>query len=281
MVDDRKAELLADGFMFLEAPKWHQGLLWVVDVFDHKIYAVSEDGRRERVIDLPGRPGGIGFLSDGALIVASAIDRKVFRIARDQFTEYADLSAHAAGWLNDFAIDADDRVFIGNFGYDFVAGEPRRSTDLHRIDPGGSVVAVAHNVDFPNGSVVINDGRTLIVAETWEGRITAFDLNSTGELSNRRVFADLGDRQPDGLCADAEGAIWAGIYNTGEFVRVREGGQITDRFQFNGSGISCALGGTGNRTLFMTTFIGSEGDMSAGARKSAIFRADVHVPASA
>ena len=233
------------------------------------------------MIDVPGRPGGIGFLSDGALIVVSAMDRKLLRIERDQLTEYADLSKHAAGWLNDFAIDADDRIYVGNFGYDFVAGEPRRSTELHRIDPGGSVMAVAHNVDFPNGSVVINDGRTLVVAETWEGRITAFDLNSTGELSNRRVFADLGDRQPDGLCADAEGAIWAGIYNTGEFVRVRDGGEITDRFQFNGSGISCTLGGTGNRTLFMTTFIGSEGDMSAGARKSAIFRADVHVPASA
>ena len=270
--------LFAEGFMFLEAPKWHEGLLWVSDVFDHKVYALSADGQRRRVVDVPNRPSGLGFLSDGSLIVVSAKDRRLLRLDGDRLSEYADLSNHATAWLNDFAIDALDRIYVGNFGYDFVAGEPRKTTSLHRVDPDGTIATVADNVDFPNGSVVINEGRTLVVAETWEARITAFDLSSAGHLSRRRIFADLGQRQPDGLCADAEGAIWVGIYNTGEFLRVLEGGEITHRAQFAGSGISCTLGGTEGRSLFLTAFIGTDKDMAAGKRNSAIFTVAADIP---
>ncbi|RUX48994.1 gluconolactonase [Mesorhizobium sp. M4A.F.Ca.ET.050.02.1.1] len=271
-------KLFADEFMFLEAPKWHQGLLWVSDVFDHKVYALSAEGQCLRVVDVANRPSGLGFLSDGTLIIVSAKDCRLLRLDGDRLSEYADLSNHAAGWLNDFAIDPDDRIYVGNFGYDFVAGEPRRTTSLHRVDTNGTITTVADNVDFPNGSVVINEGRTLVVAETWEARLTAFDIDATGELSNRRIFADLGQRQPDGLCADADGAVWVGIYNTGEFVRVLDGGEITNRLQFPGSAISCTLGGAEGRTLYLTAFIGTDEDMAAGKRKSAIFKVDVDVP---
>jgi sugar lactone lactonase YvrE len=274
-----EAHLFADNFMFLEAPKWHEGLLWLSDVFDHKVYALSADGQRRQVINVPNRPSGLGFLSDGTLIIVSAKDRRLLRLDGDQLSEYANLADHAAGWLNDFAIDTHDRIYVGNFGYDFVAGEPRRTTSLHRVDPNGTITTVADNVDFPNGSVVINDGRTLVVAETWEARLTAFDIDVKGELGNRRIFADLGQRQPDGLCADAEGAIWVGIYNTGEFVRVLDGGEITHRLQFSGSAISCTLGGSKGRTLFLTAFLGTDEDMAAGKRNSAIYKVDVDVPA--
>jgi len=275
---ERGPRLFADDFMFLEAPKWRQGLLWVSDVFDRKVYALSDDGRRRRVLDVPNRPSGLGFLSDGTLIIVSARDCKLLRLDGDEVNEYADLSNHAAGWLNDFAIDPHDRIFVGNFGYDFVGGESRKTTSLHRVDRSGVIATVANDLDFPNGSVVINGGRTLVVAETWEARLTAFDIDGAGELSNRRIFADLAHRQPDGLCADAEGAIWVGIYNTGEFVRVLDGGMITHQLQFVGSGISCTLGGANGRTLFLTTFLGSNDDMAAGKRKSAIFVLDVGVP---
>jgi sugar lactone lactonase YvrE len=276
-----KAQLFADNFMFLEAPKWRRGLLWVSDVFDHKVYALSENGEPRQIIDVPNRPSGLGFLSDGSLIIVSAKDCRLLRLHDDQLRDYADLSNHAAGWVNDFAIDPFDRIYVGNFGYDFAAGEAHKPTCLHRVDPDGTIVTVADNVDFPNGSVVVNGGKTLIVGETWEGRLTAFDIDTAGALSNRRIFADLRHRMPDGLCADAEGAVWAGIYNTGEFVRVLEGGEITHRLQFAGSGISCALGGAFARTLYLTTFLGTQEDMAAGARKSAIFSLDVDVPALA
>ncbi|WP_292537567.1 SMP-30/gluconolactonase/LRE family protein [Mesorhizobium sp.] len=265
--------------MFLEAPKWRDDRLWVSDVFDHKVCALSAEGHPKTFLYVPNRPSGLGFLSDGSLIVVSAKDSKLLRYSPgEQLVDYADLSKHATGWLNDFAIDEHDRIYVGNFGYDFAAGEERKTTSLHRVDPDGTIEEVADEVDFPNGSVVLDNGRTLVVAETWEGRLTAFDIDEAGRLSNRRLFADLGRRQPDGICVDAEGAIWTGVYNTGEFVRVLDGGKITDAVQFEGFGISCTLGGNSGRTLFMTAFIGTERDMAAGKRNSAIFTIDVEVP---
>jgi sugar lactone lactonase YvrE len=269
--------LFADGFLFLEAPKWQHGQLWVSDVFDHKVHALSSAGQRVKTIDVVNRPSGLGFLSDGSLIIVSAKDRKLLRFDGTSLGDYADLSNHAAAWLNDFAIDPQDRVYVGDFGYDFVAGESRKPTSLHRVDPDRSIREVASGVDFPNGSVVIDQGRTLLVAETWEARLTAFDIAADGELSNRRVFADLHGRQPDGICADAEGAIWTGIHNTGEFIRVLDGGDVTHRVAFEGSGISCTIGGADGRTLFMTTFLGTGDDMAAGKRNSAVFTVGLEI----
>jgi len=272
---DKTPMMLADGFMFLEAPKWRDGQLWLSDVFDHKVHSLTADGERSTCLEVPNRPSGLNFLSDGSLIIVSAKDRRLLRYRGTTLTEYADLSAHTDWWLNDFAVDAKDRIYVGDFGYDFVANAPPRTTNLHRVDPDGSITVAARDVDFPNGSVIINGGRTLVVAETWKARICAFDIDANGVLSNRRLFADLDGRQPDGICADDEGAIWAGIYNTGEFVRVLDGGVITDSIKFDGSAISCTLGGETGQRLFMTAFLGTEADMAAGSRNSAIFYVDL------
>ena len=276
-VNHLEPALFADGFLFLEAPKWQHDELWVSDVFDHKVYALSSVGQRVKTIEVANRPSGLGFLSDGSLIIASAKDRKLLRFDGCSLGEYADLSNHAAAWLNDFAVDPQDRIYVGDFGYDFVGGEARKLTNLHRVDADRSISKVASGLDFPNGSVVINQGRTLIVAETWEARLTAFDIDDKGQLSNRRVFADLHGRQPDGICADAEGAIWAGIYNTGEFIRVLDGGRVTHRVAFDGSGISCTIGGPEGRTLFMTVFVGTNDDIAAGKRNSAVFTVNLEI----
>lgn len=275
---EHQADLLADGFKFLEAPRWHDGRLWVSDVFDHRLFSIGLDGVRVEICQVPARPSGQGFLPDGRHIVVSATDRQLLEVRDGTLYPYADLSKQAAGYVNDFAIDAHGRIYVGDFGYDYDAGEARKTTKLHRIDPDGSVRAVADGLDFPNGSVIINDGRTLVVAETWECRIRAFDLNAAGELSSPRIFAHLGERFPDGLCADAEGAIWVGCFNTGEVLRVLEGGEVTDRFRFDGSAISCVLGGADGRTLFMTTFLGPTNEIATDARRSAVFTARVDVP---
>ena len=277
---DHIATRLIDDFIFLEGPKWRDGTLWVSDVFDHKVYRLGLDGSRDVVAHVPHRPSGLGFLPDGTLIVASSKDFRLYRIADGQIAEYADLTAHATGDVNDFAVDAAGRIYVGNFGYDYDAGEPRKTTNIHRVDPDGSISVAAPDVDFPNGMVIINQGRTLVVAETWEGRLTAFDLSPDGILSNRRVFADLGERQPDGICADAEGAIWTGCFNTGEFLRVLDGGEITDRVQFDGSGVSCVIGGADGHTLFMTVYCGPVADLVAGKRKAAVFTLPVAVGAA-
>lgn len=274
-------QLIAEGFRFLEAPKWRDGQLWLSDVFDMKVVALSEDGsKRLATIDIPHRPAGLGFLPNGDLVIISQADQKLMRWNGKELSVLADMAGHATGYLNDLAIDAAERIYCGDFGYDVVAGETARPTALYRVDPDQTISRVADAVEFPNGSVIINEGRTLIVAETWVGRVTAFDLSPEGVLSNRRVFADTAPRQPDGLCADAEGAIWVGFYNTGEFLRILDGGTITHRVKFDGHAISCTLGGHDGKTLFMTTFLGNEADMAAGARFSSVFTARVDVGAA-
>lgn len=279
MVIELKARRLADDFIFLEGLKWHDGQVWASDVFDNCVYAISPEGSRRKVCDVPTRPSGLGFLPDGTLIIASAKDRRLLRLDGDRTSQYADLSNHAPAYVNDFVVDAKGRIFVGDFGYDIDAGEPPKPTCLLRVDPDGAISEAAAGVEFPNGAAIINQGRTLVLAETWVGRLTAFDLNDRGELSNRRLFADMGGRQPDGICADAEGAIWAGCFNTGEFVRVEDGGNFTHRLKFDGSGITCTLGGANGSQLFLSTYLGPPEDIGTGLRKGNLFVVDVDVPA--
>ena len=273
-----RPSLFAEDFIFLEAPRWHENQLWVSDVFDHTVYALSPDGRRRKVCHVPHRPSGLGFLPDGTPIVVSSKDRKLMRIDGDAIVDYADLSGMASGDVNDFAVDRQGRIYVGNFGYDYDAGEPKALTELHRVDPDGSISVAASGLEFPNGSVIIDDGKTLIVAETWAGRLTAFDIDAQGRLDHRRTFADLGARQPDGICADAEGAIWVGCFNTGEFLRVLDGGAITDVIAFDGRGVACTLGGVDDRELFCTVYRGTVDELVAGKRNAAVFTVSVGIP---
>jgi len=193
-------------------------------------------------------------------------------------SEYANLSRHATGNVNDLAIDDVGRVYVGNFGYDFHGGAPRVSTYLHRVDPDGSIRIAAEDLEFPNGTVLVDDGRRLVVAETFRCRLTAFDRFPDGMLANRRVFADLGPRQPDGICADAKGAIWVSSLNTGEFFRVLEGGEVTDLISFGGSAVSCELGGSSGKTLFLCMCAGTIEQTMRMERLSAVYTLQVDVP---
>ncbi|AQV99140.1 gluconolactonase (plasmid) [Cupriavidus necator] len=275
-----KPSLFADDFIFLEAPRWHDSRLWVSDVFDHTVYALDPNGMREKVCEVPQRPSGLGFLPDGTPIVVSSKDRRLMKIVGHSLVEYSDLSAMAAGDVNDFAVDGQGRIYVGNFGYDYDAGEPRALTSLHRVDRDGTIRVAATGLEFPNGSVIVEGGKTLIVAETWLGRLTAFDIDSEGELGNRRLYAGLGAREPDGICADAAGAIWVACFNTGEFLRVLEGGAITDIIRFDGRAISCTLGGAEGRQLFCSVYRGTYEELAARKRKGAILTVDVDVPAT-
>ena len=274
-MQDRQAQLVADGFCFLEAPKWHDGKIWTSDVFGRAVYAVTPDGQRERVCEIPLMPAGLGFMPDGRLIIASHGDRKLMQWRDGKLSVYADLAAAIPYWINDFAIDAKGRIYLGNYGYHYNKGEAPQPAKMHRVDPDGTLTEVASGIDFPNGSVIINGGRTLVVNETWVGRVTAFDLTDDGRLVNRRVFAELGERGPDGMCADADGAIWVGCYHSGEVLRVLDGGEITDRFQFEGRGIACGIGGEDGHTLYMTAFLGAHEEVALAKAKSDLFSAKV------
>lgn len=266
---------LASGFEFLEAPKWRNGRLYVSDVFGLAVHAIAPDGGTSEHCKVPARPAGQGFLPDGRHIVVSAKDQRLLDITDGTAKGYADLAGIAVGPLNDFAVDGQGRIYLGDFGYDYDGGEAPRPTRLYRVDLDGAVSIAAEGVNFPNGSVVL--GGKLLVNETWEGRILSFDLED-GHLSNPKTFAQVSPRQPDGMCLDAEGAVWVGSFSTGEFLRVRPGGEITDVIAFPGSAISCTIGGPDGQTLYMTTFEGPVAEIATGVRKSHVHAVRVAVP---
>lgn len=273
----------ATDFIFLEAPRWHDGRLWAPDVFDSILYRLDMSGKREVVAaGLPPRPNSINFLPDGTPLVVSSVARQILKIVNGKPEVHADLSKHATGDVNDFGIDEAGRLYVGNFGYDLFAGEALKATAIHAVEPDGRVSVAAEGLEFPNGTVIIDDGRTLVVSETWSGRLTAFDRDpKTGRLSNRHPFAALEGRNPDGICADAEGAVWASSFNTGEVLRVKKGGEITDRIEFNGSAVACQLGGPDGHTLFCTSYDGTIPDQLAQKRLGMISTVRVAVPAPA
>jgi sugar lactone lactonase YvrE len=270
---------LLDGLTFPEGPRWHDGRLWFSDFYTQRVLAVSPGGTVETILEVPQRPSGLGWAPDGALLVVSMLDRRLLRVEHGTTRVLADLSAVATGPCNDMVVDGRGRAYVGNFGYDRHKGEPPRTACLARVDPDGRVTRAAEDLFFPNGTVITPDGRTMIVGETQGHRLTAFDVASDGALSNRRVWAQLDDAVfPDGICLDAEGAVWVSDARGFALLRVREGGKI-DGTVSTGSryAFACMLGGADRRTLFVCTSTGS-GPAMADKRDGAIETARVDVP---
>lgn len=244
--------LLLDGLVFAEGPRWRDGRLWFSDMHAHEVVAVDESGRRETVAEVPGSPSGLGWLPDGRMLVVSMEDRRLLRMENGRLVEHADLSRLAPFHCNDMVVDGNGNAFVGNFGFDLHRAEPTRNTCLIHVAPDGAARVAAEDLCFPNGAVVTPDGTTLIVAESFGQRLTAFDLAADGTLANRRVWAAL-DFYPDGIALDAEGCIWCAFPITpGSFRRVAEGGRVLQQIDVPGFGaFACALGGADRRTLFM------------------------------
>jgi len=273
-----KPQILLDGLSFPEAPRWHQGRLFLSDFYNHRVLAVGLDGKAETIAQVPQQPSGLGWTPDGDLLIVSMLDRRLLRLRAGQLQLVADLSALATGPCNDMVVDAKGRAYIGNFGYDHHKGEARRSTCIIRVDPDGAVTRAADDLMFPNGTVITPDGKRLIVGETFANRLTQFDIAVDGTLGNRRVFAELGDVFPDGICLDAEGAIWVADPRGNRVVRVLEGGQVARTIPTGARGsYACMLGGRQRRTLFILTNTGS-GPSRVGQRDGRVEMLEVDVP---
>lgn len=270
--------VIADGLAFAEAPRWHDGKLWFSDFYTHRVISIDQNGRHTTEAEVPGQPSGLGWLPDGRLLVVSMTDRRLLRKDADGLNEVADLSALAPFHCNDMVVDRHGRAYIGNFGFDLVGRTPVKATVLVMVTPDGQARVVADDLLFPNGCVITPDGKTLIVAETFGKRLTAFDIADDGSLSRRRVWADLGEASPDGICLDAEGAIWVASPPTSEFLRVREHGEITDRISVENQAIACALGGTDRQTLYMVTGRVSKPEKSLAERNGRIMALPVEIP---
>jgi sugar lactone lactonase YvrE len=266
-VSARDVEILADGLSFLEGPRWHGGRLYVSDFYTHRVLSLEPGRKLEVVCNVPGQPSGLGFDGQGRLHVVSMTDRRLLRLEDAALVEVADLSALAPFHCNDMVVDAENRAYVGNFGWDAHPAAPIQATVLIRVDPDGSIAVAATDLVFPNGTVITPDGRTLLVAETFAGRITAFDVAPDGSLSSRRVWADLasetnwetiadavdsGAPLPDGLALDEEGAVWMGHAAGSGAFRVVEGGEIVDVITTGDLAVyAVALGGEDRRTLYM------------------------------
>jgi sugar lactone lactonase YvrE len=272
-------QVLLDGIVFPEGPRWHKGKLWFSDIFAGKVMTVDEAGRAAVIASVPERPSGLGWLPDDRLLIVSMRNQRLLRLDPDGLHTVADVSPLVKGDINDMVVDPQGRAYIGSMGYDVFAGEAPAPGNLVLVTPDGKARVVADQLDMPNGPVITPDHQTLIVAESFGHRLAAFDIAPDGSLSGRRVFAELGEGVPDGICLDAEGAVWVSSPFTHEFMRVRQGGAIAERIQLSGKlAVACMLGGEDRRTLFLLTAETSMEELGHGHSKGYIETVRVEVP---
>ena len=239
--------MLLRGLGIPESPRWHEGRLWFCNWIDRQVVAVGQDGTSEVMVTRePGsHPMGysIDWLPDGRLLVTGD---KLRRQEPD-----ASMVTHAEQHANEIVVDRRANVYLNGADFNFVAGEAPKPGWIKLVTPGGDVRQVADDIQFPNGMVITPDGQTLIISESFAGRLTAFDIDADGGLSNRRVFAE--GLAPDGICLDVEGAVWV---STGfSFARVGAGGEVLHRVDLpeGRAPFALMLGGPDRRTLFICT----------------------------
>ncbi len=271
MTGEFERKVLAGGWAFAEAPRWYRGLLWLSDMLGGRVLTIDSFGGVEVFCEVDS-PMGLGWLPDGRLLIVSMGKWGIYVCDGGTVRQYADLSSVCVGPPNDMVVDQMGRAYVGNMGArGFLQGEPPQPADLVLIDTNRNPSVVASDLMFANGMVITPDANTLIVAETFGHRLTAFTVNvGDGSLSDRRTFADLGERTPDGIALDSEGAIWVASMETGEFLRVKEGGEVTNVIDLDGRhAAACAIGGSKGTTLFMVTLENAEGvtDPTEGIRR--------------
>jgi sugar lactone lactonase YvrE len=275
-------QTLMTGIAFGESPRWHDGRLWFSDWVAQEIIAVDLEGNSEVIVRVPfpSIPMCIDFLPDGRLLIVSSHERRLLRREADgTLVTHADLSGLCGVGYNEIVVDGRGNIYINGGGFNLMAGEKFAPGIVALLTPDGSARQVADGIAFPNGMLVTPDGSTLIVAESYGKRLTAFDIAADGGLSNRRVWADLGGGVPDGICLDAEGAVWYADVPNKRCVRVREGGEVLDTIDLDRGGFSCALGGRDMRTLFMVaTEWRGPAHMADGPRTGQILTVEVTVP---
>jgi sugar lactone lactonase YvrE len=274
----REAQVLLSGLAYVESPRWHEGRLWFSHWGTEEIVAVDLDGKSEVVgTGPPGLGWSTDWLPDGRLLVTG---QELVRVEADgSRVRHADLTGVAAHKWSEIVVDGRGNIYVNGFDFDFLGGEAPKPGIIALVTSDGAAQQVAGELEFPNGMVVTPDNGTLIVSESFASRLTAFDIAGDGTLSNRRMWAE--GFGPDGICLDADGAIWTHAPDDMEVVRVAEGGEVLDRIAVDRSCFACMLGGPDRQTLFMLVaeWRGTENvEAALAARTGQILVADAPAP---
>ena len=239
-----------EGIGLGESPRWHEGRLWFSDWVAHEVIAVSPDGASEVIADVDAFPFSIDWLAEGPMLITAG--RELLRKEEDgPPARHLDLSGLSEFGWNEIVIDGSGRVYVNGAGFDLMGGGEFAPGQVVLVAEDGSARQVADGIAFPNGMAITPDGATLIVADSYAKALLAFDVAADGSLSGRRTWADLGDGVPDGICIDAEGAVWYADVPNRRCTRVAEGGEELDRVEVDRGCFACMLGGEDGRTLFM------------------------------
>lgn len=290
-------DLFLSGGHFYEGARWHDGHFWVSDLYAGHVLKIAPDGQAEVAVKLDDQPSGLGWLPDGTLLVVGMTGYSVWKCPMGAAPElHADIASLTGGFANDMIVDRHGRAYVSNLGFDLFTGAPPAKTTLVCIDPDGQSSIVADGLQFPNGMTISPDGTTLIVAETFGGRLTAFSIEDDGSLSDRRCWAQVGrapswetvhslldtDFAPDGCAMDVEGCVWVADALHGRVLRVAEGGEIRQEIKASdGYGLySCALGGPTGRTLLLCTAPDFDDQKRKQAREARLYSVQVDVPAA-
>ena len=290
-------EKLVDDGHFFEGARWHDGHWWVSDLYARHVRRIAPDGTSHVVAKLDTQPSGLGWLPDGRLLIVSMQNMCIMRQEPDgTLNVHADLSDHVGFWTNDMAVDANGYAYVSNLGFNMWEGAQPTPADLVCAAPDGTVSTVATDMLFPNGLVVLPDGKTLVVAETFGNRMSAFTIGENGALSDRRIFAEFGpppswastqdyvkgDFGPDGCAADAEGCVWVADALFNRVCRVADGGEILEELRTpeNYGIYSCALGGPDGHSLLLCTAPDYDQEARTRNAEAMLYIARVSVPAA-
>jgi sugar lactone lactonase YvrE len=270
-----QTSVLMEGIGLGESPRWHDGRLWFADWVAQELITLSTEGAHEVVARIPSLPFSIDWLPDGTPLLTTG--RQVVRLEPDgALATYADLSHLSEFGLNEIVIDGRGNAYVNDVDFDFMGGGEFSPGFIALVTPDGSARKVAEGIQFPNGMAVTPDGSTLVIAESYAGRLSAFDIEPDGGLTNRRVWAELG-QGGDGICLDAEGAVWTPAFQT--CIRVAEGGEVLHRVELDRFCFACMLGGQDGRTLFlMAANWGGTEQIGKGPRTGQVLTARAPAP---
>jgi len=241
-----ETKTLLNGLRVGESPRWHDGRLWLSNWGTQEVLAVDPGGRSEVMLRVPTTiPFSIDWLPDGRLLVVSGPERLLLRQEPDgSLVTYADLTGLSEFGFNELVVDGRGNAYVNGAGFDLMAGGAPAPGMVALVTPDGSVRPVADGILFGNGMAVTPDNSTLIVADSYAKELKGFDIATDGGLANGRTWADLGDGVPDGICLDAEGAVWYADVPNKRCVRVGEGGEVLQTVQVDRGCFACMLGGS-------------------------------------